>query len=58
VIHNPLALCIDILSRFVSPVDHMKTWAITIIFTALYSLLYFLVKIIPQALAENKTAGE
>ena len=58
VIHNPLSLGIDILSRFVSPVDHMKTWAITIIFTALYSLLYFLVKIIPQALAENKTAGE
>lgn len=58
VIHNPLSLGIDILSRFVSPVDHMKTWAITIIFTALYTLLYFLVKIIPQALAENKTAGE
>ncbi len=54
VIHNPLSLGIDILSRFVSPVDHAKTWAITIILTALYSLLYFFIKILPNAFAETK----
>lgn len=58
VIHNPVGLGLDIFNRFVSPVDHMKTWAITIIFTVLYSLLYFLIRIIPQAMADNKTAGK
>lgn len=58
VLHNPFALGIDIISRFVSPVDHLKTWAITFIFSMLYTLLYFLVKIIPQVMGENKTAGE
>ena len=58
VLHNPFALGIDIINRFVSPVDHLKTWAITFIFSMLYTLLYFLVKIIPQVMGENKTAGE
>ena len=57
VIHNPLALGMDIFSRFTSPVDNIKTWAITIILTALYSLLYFFIRILPHALHENKTAG-
>lgn len=54
VIHNPLALTMDILDRFISPVDNYKTWAITVILTALYSLLYFFIKIIPNAFAESK----
>ena len=54
VIHDPLALSMDILDRFISPVDHYRTWAITIILTALYSMLYFFIKMIPQAFAENK----
>ena len=55
VIHNPLALAMDILNRFVSPVDNYKTWAITIILTALYPLMYFFIKILPQAFAESKS---
>ena len=54
VVHNPLALGMDILDRFVSPVENVKTWAITIILTALYSLLYFFIRKLPQAFAENK----
>jgi len=54
VIHNPLALAMDIADRFISPVDNYKTWAITIILTALYSLLYFFIKIIPNAFTEKK----
>lgn len=49
VIHDPLALAIDIMSRFVSPVDNYKTWTITIILTALYSLLYIFIKMLPNA---------
>ena len=58
VVHNPMALGMDILSRFTSPVDNVKTWAITIILTALYSILYFFIRILPHALHENKTAGQ
>lgn len=48
VLHNPLSLSMDIARRIVSPVDHIKTWTITIIFTALYSLMYFFVKVLPR----------
>ena len=58
VIHNPLALGTDILNRFISPVDNLKTWAITVILTALYSLLYLFIRILPNAFAENKKAGQ
>ena len=55
VIHNPLSLAMDILDRFISPVDNYKTWAITIILTALYSLLYFFIKILPNTLSEKNS---
>ena len=54
VVHNPLALGMDIMNRFTSPVDNAKTWAITIILTALYSLLYFFIRILPNTFTENK----
>jgi len=56
VVHNPMALGLDILDRFISPVDNFKTWAITIILTALYSLIYFSIKILPKTFAENSKA--
>ncbi len=54
IVHNPLELALDILVRIISPVDNFKTWVITIILTALYSLLYFFIKILPNAFAERK----
>lgn len=53
VIHNPIALGMDILNRIIYPVDHFKTWIITMILTALYTVLYFLMKSIPNAFREN-----
>ena len=55
VIHNPLALTMDILHQFISPVDNYKTWTVTIILTALYSLLYLFIKILPNAFAEKNS---
>ncbi len=54
IVHNPVGLAEDILARFISPVDNFKTWVITMILTALYSLLYFFIKILPNAFAEKK----
>ncbi len=48
VIQNPLGLGMDIAERIFSPIDNAKTWATTIIFTALYSMLYFFISNIPQ----------
>lgn len=48
VINDPLALGLDIFSRFMNPVDHVKTWAITVILTVFYSMLYMFIKIIPD----------
>lgn len=58
IIHDPLSLGADIFSRFSSPIDNIKTWAITFILTGLYSVLYFSIKILPRAFVENKNAGQ
>ncbi|HMJ47642.1 MAG TPA: DUF1361 domain-containing protein [Ferruginibacter sp.] len=50
IIHNPLALGFDIITPILFPVDNIKTWVITIIFTALNSVLYFFIKLLPHAL--------
>ena len=44
VVNDPLALGMDIFSMIFSPIDNVKTWAITFILMALYSLLYFFIK--------------
>ena len=49
VLKDPLALATNIAGNFINPVDNYKTWAITILFTGIYSLLYFFLKILPQA---------
>ena len=54
VIKDPMALGFNIINNFISPIDNYRTWAITILFTAIYSLLYFFLKILPQAFAEEK----
>jgi uncharacterized membrane protein len=53
VIQDPMALSMDILSNFISPVDNYRTWAITVLFTGIYTMLYFFLKKLPQALSEN-----
>jgi uncharacterized membrane protein len=57
VLHNPLALASDIAGKIINPVDHYKVWAITVLFTAIYSLLYYFIRLLPQALAEIKNTG-
>ncbi|MBC7866869.1 MAG: DUF1361 domain-containing protein [Gloeobacteraceae cyanobacterium ES-bin-316] len=57
VVNNPLALGGDIFSKIINPVENYKVWAITVLFTAIYSLLYFFLKILPQAFSEIKNTG-
>jgi uncharacterized membrane protein len=49
VIQNPIALVIDIAGNFRYPFHNYKVWAITLLFTSIYTLLYFFLKILPKA---------
>lgn len=57
VVDDPLALTKSILQVIVNPLDNIKVWAITVLFTAVYSLIYYSLQILPKAFAENKNAG-
>lgn len=54
VVKDPMALGLDILGNFISPVDNYKTWLITVLFTGIYSMLYFFLKMLPQAFSKEK----
>ncbi|MCW3094249.1 MAG: hypothetical protein JWP81_5318 [Ferruginibacter sp.] len=44
IIADPWDLAKEITVRFVFPFEYYRTWAITLLFTALFSLLYFAIK--------------
>jgi len=58
IVNNPLGLGVDILSKILNPVDNYKVWAITFLFTTIYSLLYFFLKNLPHAFSEIKNTGQ
>ncbi len=43
IINDPLSLVTDILSNFISPIEHYRTWAVTILLTVLYSVVWFFI---------------
>lgn len=55
IVHNPLDLAENILTHVFSPVDHIRTWAVTVTLTVLFYLLYCFMKMIPAT--EIKNAG-
>ena len=57
VVNDPFNLARYILSKIIHPVDNYKVWAITFLFTTIYSLLYFFLRNLPQAFSETKNAG-
>ncbi len=55
VLHNPLSLGLDIVTRFAFPVLYTKTWVVTFLLTCLYSLCWFLIKCFPVFIIEEKS---
>lgn len=47
VVTSPLRLSSEILVRVIFPLDHCHTWAITLLLTAFFCLLYFAIKKLP-----------
>ncbi|MEI2748485.1 MAG: DUF1361 domain-containing protein [Ferruginibacter sp.] len=42
IVHNPLDLAENILTHVFSPVDHIRTWAVTVTLTVLFYLIVLL----------------
>lgn len=57
IVNDPFELAFNILNCFINPIDNAKVWAITALFTGVYSLLYYSVRILPKAFAENNNTG-
>jgi len=50
VLSNPLSLAYDIVGKIIHPIAHYKVWMITILFTTIYSLVYYFIKLMPRVL--------
>lgn len=57
IINDPFQLAVNIFTCILNPVDNAKVWAITVLFTGVYSLLYYSLRILPKAFAENNNTG-
>jgi uncharacterized membrane protein len=53
VINNPVDLLLQIADRFIYPLQHPRTWAVTLLYSC---LLFFMYKIIQQGLQYNKVS--
>lgn len=57
VLNNPTGLALDILNKIINPVENYKAWAITVLFTVVYALLYYFIRILPHSIKGNKNTG-
>ncbi|MEJ7672589.1 MAG: DUF1361 domain-containing protein [Chitinophagaceae bacterium] len=48
ILSNPFGLLDQITQRFINPFDHPRTWTMTIVFTAFFSIFYFTLKKLPK----------
>jgi uncharacterized membrane protein len=46
VLNNPFGLFNDIIDRFINPLEHTKTWGVTILMGILLNFMYFMIKMI------------
>lgn len=54
IVANPVSLLFEVAIRFSNPLVHYRTWAVTLLLTCLFSLLYFAAKQLPALLEEKK----
>lgn len=58
IVNDPFQLAFNILDCIINPVDNIKVWAITALFTGVYSLLYYSIRYLPKAFAEHHNTGQ
>lgn len=52
IITQPVSLLTQIIEPFILPLQHFRTWGVTVLLTCLFSLLYFSIKKLPGFLKE------
>jgi len=52
IIRNPLNLLSAIIQRFIFPLEHLRTWGVTLTLTILFYLLYISIKKLPGYLSQ------
>lgn len=57
ILANPVSLLLEVMVRITNPVTHYRTWAITIILTCLFCLIYYTVKKLPLLLRDSITVN-
>ena len=55
IVTNPFSLLVEIANQFAMPFQHYRTWAVTVLLTGLFSLLYFGIKKLPRFLQEHSS---
>ncbi len=55
IVTNPFSLLVEIAKQFAMPFQHYRTWAVTVLLTGLFSLLYFGIKKLPRFLQEHNS---
>ena len=58
VLNDPFALSVAIVTKIINPVDNYRAWAITILFSGIYAMMYYFIKTLPQALAATRKPGQ
>jgi uncharacterized membrane protein len=53
IVNDPFELALNIFNCIINPIDNVKVWAITVLFTGVYSLLYYSLRLLPKALADK-----
>jgi uncharacterized membrane protein len=57
IVRNPALLMEMIADRFLAPLDHTRTWGMTLLLTGMYSFLFFLIKKLAPFVQQNINAG-
>jgi uncharacterized membrane protein len=54
ILSNPLVLIEQIGQRFIDPFEHPRTWSMTIVLTAFFTIFYFIIKKLPSLIIKEK----
>ncbi len=57
ILNEPFSLASAIVESIFNPFEHGKVWAITILFTLVYTLLFYSIRILPSAIKQHKNTG-
>jgi uncharacterized membrane protein len=57
IVANPAELLLSVAGRIAAPQDHLHTWGMTLVFTGVFSLLYYTLKKIPAMVLDIKKDG-